>query len=114
MAEKSGPKKATPEFLRLLEESRSLKTGPYRMTNASIEKERVRFDAGQELIKRGKIEAARRVAWWPRNEDPPTKHWSRVPHAPCSCRRQAADGTLGLCGYCGGTTNETPSAIPRS
>lgn len=92
----------------------SLESGPYRMTNENVEHERVRFDAAQEFIKKGRLETARRLYWWPKNEDPPDQHWTRVPKNACRCRGGAfaPEGPLGLCGYCGGVTKVTPSLIP--
>jgi hypothetical protein len=100
------------ERLRLIDESERRHTGPYRLTNEAIKRERVRFDAAKELVARGKVDAARRVAWWPVSKDFPREHWSRVPLPACGCSRLMPDGPLGLCGVCRGATNETPDVIP--
>lgn len=104
--------KDLPAWRLLVEESMEASAGPYRLSNDAIERGRIRFDAAQELIKKGNREAARRLAWWPQDEDPPKTHWSRVPLQKCSCRHYAPEGHIALCGYCGGATDETPTALP--
>ena len=86
---------------------------PHRATNDDIARGLERFDRAQELIREGRIEEARQIIWWPRNEDPPKKHPLREPIRPCSCGQNSPDGVYGLCGYCKGTTHATPSLIPR-
>lgn len=86
---------------------------PHRTDNDAIAREQERFDRAQELIKAGKLEEARAFCWWPKNEDPPKEHWSRKGVHVCSCGKQSADGVYGLCGYCGGTTPQTPSLVVR-
>lgn len=99
---------------RAIAESRKLEWVPFRIDNAEIERQRVRFDAAQEFIRRGKPETARKVFWWPEDEDPPKEHWTRIPKSACGCRRgaYAPEGIIGLCSTCGGVTRATPSLIP--
>jgi hypothetical protein len=79
---------------------------PFRITNEEIEAERERFAKAMETENRS-------LWWWPPNEEPPREHWSRKEIHWCRCGKQAPDGPLALCGYCGGATKETPSLIPR-
>ena len=87
--------------------------GPYRISDEAIERERARFDETHRLIAEGKVEEARRIAWWPHNERLAKVHWSRIPVHRCSCGKNAPEGIYGLCGYCKGCTYATPESIPR-
>lgn len=106
-------RKRTQEHFRLVEESRRAWPGPHRMTNEAIESSRARFDAARELVAAGDLEGARRVYWWPASGKLPEVHWSRTPQVLCRCGQYAPEGGLGLCGYCGGITDVTPTEIPR-
>lgn len=98
------PVPGSPTRAELLAESQRIGAPPYLLTDDEIGRSRLRFAEMRALVDAGKVEAGRRVWWWPEGEDPPTSHWMDKAKTDCICPKRIPGerGIDGLCRYCKG------------